>query len=127
MPANMKSNRKMPLEVSVQLRYLHQDKGLKICELLKRKEFVCYSKSNVYLHAKLNTIRKDQRHKNKGRPHLLKERDNHRMIRAISTLQNTEGSFSGSCLKVVAGIDPNISDYTVPQSVNRQGYRYLEL
>ena len=123
----MKSNRKMPLEVSVQLRYLHQDKGLKICELLKRKEFVCYSKSNVYLHAKLNTIRKDQRHKNKGLPHLLKERDNHRMIRAISTLQNTEGSFSGSCLKVVADIDPNISDYTVPQSVNRQRYRYLEL
>ena len=65
MLANMKSNRKMLLEVSVQLRYLHQGKGVKIYELLKRKEFACYIKSNVYLHAKLplNTIRKDQKYK----------------------------------------------------------------
>ena len=37
----MKPNRKMPPEVSVRLRYLHQDKGIKICELLKRKKFAC--------------------------------------------------------------------------------------
>ena len=128
MLANMKSNRKMPLEVPVQLRYLHQEKGVKMCELLKREEFACYSKSNVYLHAKqpVNTIRKDQWYKNKGRPQLLSERDNHRMIRAISTLWNTEGSFSARRLKVAASIDPNISDYTVRRSLNQKGYRYLQ-
>ena len=94
----MKSNRKMPLEVSVRLRY--QDKGAKICELLKRK----------------NTIRKDQRYKKKGRPRLLSEKYNRRMIRA-STLQNTEGSFIARRLKVAADIGPNIFDNTVRRSL----------
>ena len=46
----MGRNMKMPLEISVRLRYLHQDKGVKICELVK--QFKDYSKSDIYLHAK---------------------------------------------------------------------------
>ena len=46
----MGKNMKMLLGVSVRLRYLHQDKGVKICELIK--QFKDYSKSNIYLHAK---------------------------------------------------------------------------
>ena len=58
----MKSNRKMSLEISVRIRYLHHDKGVKICQLLKMTKFACYSKSGIYLHAKqtVNRIRKDQ-------------------------------------------------------------------
>ena len=41
---------KMPLEISVRLGYLHQDKGVKICELVKQSKD--YSKSDIYLHSK---------------------------------------------------------------------------
>ena len=46
-----RQNKKMPLKVSVRVRSLHQDKGVKICDLVKR--FPNYSKSNIYIQAKL--------------------------------------------------------------------------
>ena len=90
----------MPIEVSVRLRYLHQDKGTKICEFLKMKEFSCYSESNVYLHAKLpiRSTKKDLRNDNKGRPHLLNDRDKRSIVK-------TEGVFSVKRLRLEAGID----------------------
>ena len=62
-------------------------------------------------------MRKAQRYKNKGRPRLLSEKYNRRMIRAISTLRNTEGSFSARRLKLAAGIGPNIFGNTVRRSL----------
>ena len=61
----------MPLEVSVKLRYLHQDKGVKICDLMRR--FPNYSKSNICVHAKLpdEAAKTDGRKLNKGRPKVL--------------------------------------------------------
>ena len=44
-----RQNNKMSLEVSVKLPYLHQDKGVKIGDLVKR--FPNYSKFNIYIHA----------------------------------------------------------------------------
>lgn len=41
----------MPVEVSVRLKYLHQDKGVKMCERVKTSPN--YSESNIYIHAKL--------------------------------------------------------------------------
>ena len=124
----MRFNKKMPLEVSVHLRYLHQDKGIKVCELVKKKEFSQYSKSNIYIHAKLpvHNIITDQRSKNKGRPRLLSDRDNRKLIRAVGTLRNNEGSFSARRLKLEADIDLNVSDHTVRLSLNRHGYKYLQ-
>ncbi len=73
------------MEVSVRLRYLHQDKGKKVCEPLKMKQFSCYSKSNAYLHAKLPILstQKDLRDNNKDRPRLLTDRDKRSILRAI--------------------------------------------
>ena len=61
----------MPLEVSVKLRYLHQNKGVKTCDLMRR--FPNYSKSNIYVHAKLpdEAAKTDGRKLNKGRPKVL--------------------------------------------------------
>ena len=45
----VKSNNKMPLEVSVHLRYLDQDKGVKIVQLLKDKKwYKNYNTSKIY-------------------------------------------------------------------------------
>ena len=69
------NNNKMPLELSIRLRNLHQNKGVKVSELVKR--FTQYSKASIYFHAKLPTctVKEDTRSKNKGRPCLLDERD----------------------------------------------------
>lgn len=125
---NNNKNKKMPLEVSVRLRYLHQDKGLKICELVKRKEFNRYSKSNVYMHAKkpIEDIKEDRRKENKGRPKLLTVRDERNIIRSIGTLRQQEGSFCTRRLRVEAGVEENISDTTVRRCMNRYGYNYLQ-
>ena len=106
----MRTKTKMPIEVSVRLRYLHQDKGRKICELLKMKEFSCYSKSNVYLHAKLpiRSTKKDMRNNNKGRPRLLTDRDERSIVRAIGSLRETEGAFSVKRLRLEAGMEKKI-------------------
>ena len=63
-----RQNKNMALEVSVRLRYFHQDKGIKICDLLKR--FPNYWKSNIYIHAKrpYEIAKTDGRKLNKGRP-----------------------------------------------------------
>lgn len=121
-------NKKIPLEVSVRLRYLHQDKGIKICELVKRKEFCAYSKSNVYVHAKkqIHDVKEDKRKENRGRPKLITERDERNIIRCIDTLRQQEGSFSTRRLRVEAGVDKTISDTTVRRCLNRNGYNYLQ-
>ena len=121
-----KTNQKMPLRVSVLIRYLHQHQGVKICKLVK--SFAKYSKSNVYRHAKLpiNSTQEDCRSQNKGRPLLLNERDRRNILRCIEKLRKIEVSFSVKRLKLEACINPNISDLTVRRLLNREGYRYQQ-
>ena len=104
-----RQNKKMPLEVSVKLRYLHQDKGVKIRELLKR--FPNYSKPNVNIHAKLpdEAAKTDGRKLNKGRPKVLIVRDERKIIRTMLMLRETLGSFSIKRLKLEPGVHPHVS------------------
>ena len=74
----------------MKLRYLHQDKGVKICDLMKR--FPNYSKSNIYIHAKLpdEAAKTDGRKLNKGRPKVLSVRsDERKIIRTMLMLRET--------------------------------------
>ena len=76
-----RQNKKMPLEVSVRLRYLHREKGVKICELVKR--FPNYSKSNIYIHAKHphEAAKTEGRKLTKERQKVLTVRDKLKIIR----------------------------------------------
>ena len=116
----------MPLEISYRLRYLHQDKGVKVCEL--GKQFKDYSKSNIYLHAKkpMHTVQSDRLSENKGWPQLLTARYKRNLIQGIHMLRRSIGSFSIWRLKLEAGIDKQISDYTVRRLLNRKGYNYRQ-
>ena len=60
------------------------------------KRFPNYSKSNIYIHAKLrNEIAKhDSTKLNKGRPMILTVRDKHQVIRTTLMLRETLGSFN---------------------------------
>jgi len=116
----------MPLEISVRMRFLHQDFCIKISELVKR--FPSYSKSNIYRHAKLpdKTIKGDMRKFNKGRPRLLTVRDERTVIRKLLILRETVGPFSIKRLKVEAGIHENVCDNTIRRLLKRYGYQYLQ-
>ena len=122
----IRQNKKMPLEVSVRLRYLHQDKAVKIYDLVKR--FPNYSKSNIYIHAKLpdEAAKTDGKKLNKGRSKVLTVRDERKIIRTMLMLRETLGSFSIKQLKLESGVDPHVSDNTVVRILNRNKYQYLQ-
>jgi hypothetical protein len=84
---------KMPLDVSVHIRYLYQDKGLRGKTLLAK--FPQYSKSTIYRHAVMESGRiiEDKRHNNPGRKPKLTERDNRSIIKAVKNLRATVGAF----------------------------------
>ena len=111
----------------MRLWYLHQDKGVKTCDLEKR--FPSYSKSNTYIHAKLpdEAAKSDERKLNKGRPKVLIVRDERKIIRTMLMLRETLGSFSIKRLKLESGVDPHLSDNTIIRTLKRNKYHYLQL
>ena len=54
----MTARKKMPIEISIYLRYLHQDKGIKCSLLCKR--FTKYPQRTIYYHANLPIGEKDE-------------------------------------------------------------------
>ena len=121
-----RQNEKMPLEVSVRLRYLHYNKRVKICELVKR--FPNYSKSNIYIHAKLpdEAAKTDGRKLNKGRSKVLTVRDERTLIRTTLIFRKSSGSFSIKRFKLESGVDPHVSDNTIICILKRNKYHYLQ-
>ena len=83
---------------------------------------------NIYLLGKypVHIVKDDCRSKNMGRPCLFTEWDKRSLIRAISYLCDSVGTFHVKRLKVEAGIDQKISDLTVRCLLNREGYKYLQ-
>ena len=103
----------MPLEVSLRLRFHHQDKGVKKCELVKR--FPNYLKSNIYINAKLpdETAKTDGRILYRRRSKALIVRDKRKIVRTMLMLRETLGSFSIKRLQLAPGVDPHLSDNTI--------------
>ena len=91
----------IPLEVSCQIRALHQIGGMRGSELVRR--FPQYSAATLYRHAKKpldGTDRVDRRHGNKGRPRKLGARDVRLMKRQIAVLREQYGTFSSRRLQL---------------------------
>lgn len=121
----MRKLNKIPMEVSVHLRYLYQDKEIRGKKLLKK--YPMYSKASIYRHAtKPITARgnDDKRSSNKGRPPKLTERDHRAIIREIPKLRESVGSFTVKKIRVAAGIRLDVSDETVRRVLKSAGYRY---
>ena len=110
----------------MRLRCLHQDKGVKICDLVKR--FPNYSKCNIYIHAKLpdEAAKTDSRKLNKGRPKVFTVRDEAKIMRTMLMLRETLGSLSIKRLKLESGVDSHVSNNTIMRILKRNKYHYLQ-
>ena len=96
-----RQRRPIPLEVSCQIRALHQIGGIRGSDLVRR--FPQYSAATLYRHANKpldGTDRIDRRRENKGRPRKLGARDLRRMRRQISVLREQYGTFSSRRLQL---------------------------
>ena len=119
---------KMPLNVSIHLRYLYHDKGLKGKELLKRHPM--YSKATIYRHASKPIKIKDNgahinTNKKRGRPSKLTSRERRSIQPEIPKLRESVGSFTAKRLRASAGVQKNISDQTVRRFLHLSGYHFF--
>ena len=87
----MPKYKKIPMDVSIHVRYLHQDKGDDLKDLILRYQE--YSKTSLHRHSKLpnGVYQKDGRHQSKGRKRLLSDRDNRKIIHCLHELRDTVG------------------------------------
>ena len=115
----------MPLTVSIFLRYLYQEKGVKGKELLRR--FPQFSRATVYRHAKrkICDIDIDLRRYNEGRPRVVFARDKRTIVRHVKQLRITVGAFTMKRVRNDAGME-GISDRTMRRALNELGYYYLQ-
>ena len=127
----MKTNKTqyVPLAVSIHLRYLYQDKGVRGKALLKR--YPMYSKATIYRHATKEIYKSNQSKraqttiKQRGRPSKLTDREKRSILRKIPVLRDTVGSFTTKRLREAASVTTNVCDETVRRFLHSAGYRYF--
>ena len=119
----MTKYKKIPKDVSIYLRYLHQHGGVTGKELLNR--FPQYARRSVYRHASL-PVGQDAGDKRKKRPRKLNNRDKRHIDAAVKRLRRTEqGVFTSVNLQEHCGLN-NMSNRTVRRHLNREGYGYRQ-
>ena len=121
-----KSYKAVPLEVSVQIRILHQECGYGIAKL--QKKFPDFPKTTIYRHMKksIGNIKPDKRKNSKGAPRKLNERNQRQIIRSMKTLMKDIGTFSSVDLQKHAGLAGTCSNRTVRRFLNKQNYGYYQ-
>ena len=117
----------MPLEVSVHLRYLYQDKKEPICELVKR--YPGYPRTSIMRHAKkpIVNVKADGRIGNKmtGRKKKLNDRDVRRLESSLHKLRTDRGNFHSTDIEKHAGFKcANVSNRTIRRALHSQGYSF---
>ena len=115
----------VPLEVSVHLRYLYQDKGIRGKKILKI--YPKLSKATIYRHHKKPLADKtlDKLKHNHGRPRRISPWDKHIILHQIHILREQYGSFTIKRSRVRAEVKKDVSDETVRHVLHGAGYRFL--
>ena len=115
----------MPLEVSLLLRYLHQELG----ETLNRLQelYPQYKRTTIYRHMKKPMAEVSERDRpggTGGRPRKGSARDKRKLVNALMKLRETEGNFSATDIQREVGIpESQMSNRTVRRYLNKMGYR----
>ena len=118
----MPKYKKIPIDVSIYVRYLHQDKGEDLKDLILR--YSEYSKTSFHRHSKLpiGVNQKDGRYQNKGRKRLLSDRGNRKIIQCSHELRDTVGNFTSTDIQKNNSLkEPQVSSRTIRKSLRRLG------
>ena len=101
-----KKTKKIPLDVSIHLRMLYNEHGLRGQQLLDR--YPEYTKASIYSHAKkpICEMTVDERKHNPGRPRKLSERDERAIIRQVAMFReyrvySFKIKFAVTCQKLI--------------------------
>lgn len=85
------TRRKVPPRLSAYIRYLHQECGLKVCEIAR--QYPDMPVRTVNKHANLNVTTEvgieDKRHRNPGKPRKLSARDDRHISNTVNYLCKT--------------------------------------
>ena len=114
--------------MSLRLRYLFQEKGVRGKELLKL--IPEYSRTSLYRHAVKSidsTQVGDKRKFNKGRRKKVTVREERVILREIRKLRKEFGSFAIKRLRLVSGQGNKICDETVRNLLKRRGTNFFIL
>ena len=121
----MKTKMKIPQQTPVYMRYLHQNGGMKICDIVKR--YPQFAERSIYRHCKKEVnpgLMQDRRKYNKGRPRKLNSRDKIKVIREILRLREQFGdTFTAKTVKYVSGLT-DVSKRTLRWYLNKHKYSY---
>ena len=118
----------IPLEVSLDFRYLHQELGTSLRQL--KELYPQYPKASIYQHMKKPMAAVSGRDKPGGRGGRTRkgtERDKRKIVSALLKLQETEVNLTSRDIQREAGIPENqLSTHTLQRYLKEMGYGYKQ-
>ena len=116
---------KIPLDVSIHLRYLHQDKGVPLKDL--RKRYPKFSKTSIHRHSqkKIGENVIDKRKQNRGRPRKLSERDERHLEQTLVKRREEVGDLFSTDVGRASGIT-HVNNRTIRRSIKAKGYKFSQ-
>ena len=120
---------RVPLDVSIHWRYLHQDAGKMYSEISKMRSYWKYSKATICRHMKKNIgdLVVGLRKNNQGRPPKLSVQQKRNILRQTKLLQEEMRNFCVKRVMVKAGIPPSISEETVRRVLRKAGLKWARV
>lgn len=115
---------KVPLQVSMVLRYLHQVKGETLQDLVEA--YPQYKRTTIFRHMKktLNDTGAEPK-KRTGRPPKVTDRDRRQIFAATRKLKEEYGTFNATHIRRRAGVT-HLAPRTVRRVLNTAGYKYKQ-
>jgi len=116
---------KVGIRHSAEMASLYQHAHKKIKDIVKL--YPQYSVATIYRHCKKpigvgDPV--DKRHFNRGRPPTITPQDRRSIIRSLHRLRRTEGSFTSPRVAQEAGVCDKVTNRTVRNVMNNEGYHY---
>ena len=121
---NEKAILRVTYELSIYLRYLHQDPNLSIRPLSRR--YPQFSLPTIWRHAtKKFEVHPKQTKGKGGRMSKLNLRDERSIIRSLHYARKQDGNFTSKRIKLYSGVS-SVHDRTVRRVLNKYGYHYRQ-
>ena len=124
--ASKQKKTKITNEMSLYLRFLHQEGSVSVKELCRR--YPKYAVRSIYRHAKKKISIKmpvDGRHSNAGRPTKMTIHDERHLLRRVKQLHSANIAFTVPTLRKDAGLQ-HVSTRTVNRYLNKNDYNYVQ-